>query len=174
MVMCINGCCEMTAEIYEGIEIDVCAECGGVWLDFGELPEIVETQEITWPERVIEQVMSTTGGMGVPIEERQRELYCSKCSTPLKPVNYQATSGIVIDICENDHGVWLDKGELDKIQIYMEKWQTIARDNRSQYQSMLNDLQQDHDAKQAEAALSGPSRFRSINSFLNVLMRLGD
>jgi uncharacterized protein len=37
---------------------------------------------------------------------------CLRCSTPMVITEKK---GIEIDYCPNCHGVWLDKGELDKI-----------------------------------------------------------
>ena len=36
---------EMEVQEYEGVEIDVCGECKGVWLDREELKKIVDTEE---------------------------------------------------------------------------------------------------------------------------------
>lgn len=35
----------------QGIEIDYCPECRGVWLDRGELDKIIERSEAAWPHR---------------------------------------------------------------------------------------------------------------------------
>ena len=53
---------EMEVQEYEGVEIDVCGECKGVWLDREELKRIVDTEEEKFePEeikRVLEEVMA--------------------------------------------------------------------------------------------------------------------
>lgn len=38
---------------------------------------------------------------------------CPKCATPLLAVNRQ--EGVIIDQCSSCQGIWLDRGELDKI-----------------------------------------------------------
>lgn len=112
----------MNTVVYEGVEIDVCRNCIGVWLDDTELAEIVETKERKWPAGVIEGVLKVTGKMGVPNEEFDRDLACPECNEELGPVNYLANSGVIINTCVKGHGVWLDNGELAKIQIFMENW----------------------------------------------------
>ncbi len=119
---CLNDCGPMNTVVYEGVEIDVCRNCIGVWLDDTELAEIVETKERKWPAGVIEGVLKVTGKMGVPNEEFDRDLACPECNEELGPVNYLANSGVIINTCVKGHGVWLDNGELAKIQIFMENW----------------------------------------------------
>ncbi|NDC23341.1 MAG: hypothetical protein EB078_06810 [Proteobacteria bacterium] len=38
----------------------------------------------------------------------------------MNALNYAYQSGVVIDTCPNGHGVWLDSGELEKVQIFKE------------------------------------------------------
>jgi len=125
---CLNNCGQMSTVVYEGVEIDVCRNCIGVWLDDSELAEIVENRERQWPAGVIEQVLKVTGKMGVPREEFDRELVCPVCRGELVPVNYLANSGVIINTCFKKHGVWLDNGELAKIQIFMENWNRPTKD----------------------------------------------
>jgi uncharacterized protein len=37
---------------YENVQIDVCDNCGGVWLDAGEMQKIVQKADKTWIERL--------------------------------------------------------------------------------------------------------------------------
>ena len=38
---CPKCCAELIAVPYRGIELDKCSRCQGVWLDFGELDQVV-------------------------------------------------------------------------------------------------------------------------------------
>lgn len=126
---CLNRCGSMLEVFYNDVEIDVCPVCIGVWLDDTELAEIVRSPERSWPPGVVEHVLEVTGKMGIPSAEFERVLDCPQCSEILDPVNYQANSGIITNTCQNGHGVWLDHGELAKVQIYMEHWRKITRDS---------------------------------------------
>jgi Zn-finger nucleic acid-binding protein len=44
---------------------------------------------------------------------------CPECSEPMNALAYQA-SGVVIDACPSDHGVWLDSGEFGRIVEHLE------------------------------------------------------
>ncbi|NOQ36772.1 MAG: hypothetical protein GQ569_12910 [Methylococcaceae bacterium] len=119
---CVNGCGDMAVTLYEGVEIDTCPECKGVWLGNEELKHIISTEDEAWPEEEIAKVLEKTGKAGVPDDEIHREIPCPECSALMPATNYQYSSGIIINKCKNNHGVWLDEGELDKIQIYKEHW----------------------------------------------------
>ncbi len=39
----------------------------------------------------------------------------------MAPINYDYSSGIILDRCPQGHGLWLDGGELEKVQIVREQ-----------------------------------------------------
>lgn len=127
IVKCVNGCGDMAITLYEGLEIQTCSHCHGVWLDYNDLNKIVETLDESWSEEEINKVLEKSGHAGVPKDEIKREIPCPECSALMPAVNYQYSSGIIINKCKKNHGVWLDDGELDKIQIYMEHWQKVGK-----------------------------------------------
>ena len=87
--MCLDCQREMEKRDFDGVEIDVCSECGAVWLDGGELKELT----------------------GLNPEEG-RVLACDKCGWTM---NTKVVLGIEIDYCPSCGGVYLDPGELEKI-----------------------------------------------------------
>ncbi len=174
MIECVNGCGIMNQTLYEGVEIDFCKKCAGVWLDFGELTTIIERKEKKWPQDVITKILSTTGKAGMPLSEKSRNLTCNKCKNPLAPVNYQNHSGIIVNTCLNGHGLWLDAGELDKIQIYMEKWAALAEQNAQKYQAILDDIEKEQLTRAETNLSSGPSNFEPINALLTKIIQLFD
>ena len=120
---CLNGCGELTSTLYEGFEIKTCTECESIWLKYKTLTNIVETEEETWTEFERKVSLTTAGQSGVPKEEIERVRFCPECKQPMQTINYQYSSGVIIDKC-SQHGVWLDKGELEKIQIYKEHYKS--------------------------------------------------
>ena len=172
MVECINGCGVMTPTHYEGVEIDVCGICSGVWLDFGELTQIIETRDAAWSASVIEKVLASLGGKGVAAEERERDLTCRVCNHELPPSNYQTNSGVIVNTCPKGHGLWLDPGELEKLQIYMERWQDIAARDADKHQDLLRQIETDYAEKERQSLREGPAYFDFINIFINRVIRL--
>ncbi len=87
---------------YERVEIDVCDDCGGIWLDTGELETILGTGRAS---------------TGQPTKNAKGEelLDCPVCVSKLAKGKY-GTTEIIVDRCPHGDGVFLDKGELEAIQ----------------------------------------------------------
>ena len=101
----------LTATTLREVEIDKCDSCGGRWLDAGELQQFVD--EPTTPQK------SSTPG-AIPDSDRARQLTCPRCpSASLVPTEFKASESatkIVIDTCSKCGGIWLDRGELERIR----------------------------------------------------------
>jgi Zn-finger nucleic acid-binding protein len=117
---CVNGCGVLTPNQYEGVNVAVCKQCKGIWLSLKKLNQIISTESKVWTEQQRAEILRETGKVGVPQQELERHLDCPECGELMPANNYQYSSGIIINKCKNNHGVWLDSGELTKIQIYKE------------------------------------------------------
>ncbi len=115
----------MTTKKYESVNIDECTGCHGVWLDDNELALIIQdtSQDFTPDERVKAYEMKGRD------HHDSHNLSCPKCSATLRVIQYAYNSGVFIDHCPHKHGVWLDPGELSKIQIYMEQILELHKKN---------------------------------------------
>jgi Zn-finger nucleic acid-binding protein len=83
------------------MEVDQCAKCQGVWLDDGEIAQLigaVAVRPLPIPRNAVEQ---------------QGQL-CPRCRKPLFLFSYPGTA-TVIDVCQQCAGIWLDAGELQEI-----------------------------------------------------------
>ena len=112
---CPNCSHDMVLVKYENVTIDECPGCGGVWLDDRELNAIIADGTETFSAEEKNNAVRLKG-----LDRPPKTLACPKCQAPMKVVNYAYNSGVFIDSCPNNHGVWLDKGELVKIQILMD------------------------------------------------------
>lgn len=98
---------------YEGVEIDACRQCGGEWLDAGELRQLIEVSE---PGGEAEVAAARRARMpGVVLDRVRENLLCPVCRRPMTAFNYGGDSGIILDKCEQCGGIWLDAGELHKV-----------------------------------------------------------
>ncbi len=86
------------------VEIDYCTACKGIWLDRGELDLIFSTSE----KKEIAKLFSVKNNL----DEIKRR--CPNCKKKMDKVEFENT-GIIIDRCSEDHGVWFDSGELKSI-----------------------------------------------------------
>lgn len=83
------------------VEIDYCTVCKGIWLDRGELDLIFSSPD----KKEIEKLFSVKNNL----DEITRR--CPICKKKMDKVEFEQT-GIIIDRCKNDHGLWFDSGEL--------------------------------------------------------------
>ncbi len=88
---------------YASVEVDYCPECGGLWLDAGELDLLLGQHHLT------EGFLRAGGKTAIKKEKPRR---CPICRIKMEK---HATGGAVpvtYDRCGRDHGLWFDKGEL--------------------------------------------------------------
>ena len=91
-------------------EVDRCPGCKGVWLDTGE------GEALTCPVGLNQEDLGAL--LDDTLQEqppRAEPLDCPRCGTKMWLENF-AKSSVEIDRCKC--GVWLDAGELEKIQSY--------------------------------------------------------
>jgi Zn-finger nucleic acid-binding protein len=86
------------------VEIDYCSECKGIWLDNGELDLIFSSSD--------RKEISKSFSIKNDFDETKRR--CPNCKKKMDKVEFENT-GIIIDKCIDEHGVWFDSGELKSI-----------------------------------------------------------
>jgi len=113
---------------YEGVFIFLCPQGHGHWLPGDALKTIVERREQKIPSEVFEQVKKDLAPKPIETKFLPKDVRCPVCGAVCEKVNYAYSSGIIIDRCPSGCGVWLDKGELEKIQAFVEIWDHKARE----------------------------------------------
>lgn len=96
----------------EGVEIDHCLACGGIWLDTGEL-EIL-TGSGAQSTRLLNQLASE--GDRCPGKHK-----CPICLKRMEAVTVAAMLPIQLDRCYANHGIWFDRGELRAVLKYLDQ-----------------------------------------------------
>jgi len=91
----------------EDVEIDHCTDCGGIWLDTGELELLMGK-----PAGARELLSSFKVDISCP-EKPQK---CPICDKKMNKIAVGvSTPAILIDKCPRGDGLWFDKGELQNI-----------------------------------------------------------
>ena len=105
MVACPICKKNMKEKVKDGVTIDIC-ETHGIWLDKGELHELIESNRtsLSWWENLFHQRQYSN-------VDDNRTLQCPKCS---KDMSLETYLSVQIDWCA-DHGVWLDQNELEML-----------------------------------------------------------
>src|SRR5262245_65486668 len=103
-------CCRCDGDLapvaYEGVAIDRCPKCRGVWLDEQEMTKIVRVHEVTFAPELVRTTLAAAKP-GVADAERQPVMRCTKCQGQMGAVNYAYWWGIVVNGCAGVHGIWL-------------------------------------------------------------------
>ena len=107
------------------VEIDYCIECGGIWLDAGELEILLEE-----PEKV-EKVLRNA----IPVPKTSDSFRkCPICLKKMEEIELGIESKIYIDRCKSGHGLWFDRGELEEVI------KIIDHDESSKVAKLLKDI----------------------------------
>ena len=104
------------------VEIDYCTVCKGIWLDRGELDLIFSSAD--------KKEIAKSFSIKNEVDEIKRR--CPNCKKKMNKVEFEST-GIIIDKCTDDHGIWFDSGELKSIL-------KSAEENNSRIIQMLKEL----------------------------------
>lgn len=88
------------------VEVEICPDNHGMWLDKGELDHLDES---VWgnAEEDIEYV---------EVKSPSAAVDCPKCATRMALLSPVDKRDLVIDYCPSCAGVWLDNGEIDGIR----------------------------------------------------------
>jgi len=89
------------------VEIDYCTDCGGIWLDAGELELLLGE-----PEKA-KQLLDS---FKVDSSSTEKPRKCPICDKKMRKiiVGYSKPA-LLIDKCRRGDGLWFDKGELQDI-----------------------------------------------------------
>jgi Zn-finger nucleic acid-binding protein len=105
--MCPNCKEPMVAFELEGVEIDRCLECGGTWLDAGEIELIAELAGVD--SGGIAQALIKAGKVG------HGKRKCVRCWRKLRVIAIGEEPPIELDSCPVGHGLWFDRGEMEAV-----------------------------------------------------------
>lgn len=109
----------------EGVDFDYCTACKGMWFDKDEMAAMADLPaDIPKPGDVKGTAVWT-------------KLPCPRCLTVLKEMNLVADDDLRIDHCPRCQGIWLDKGELKRV----EKIAARIEDPRSRVMRVCKELE---------------------------------
>ena len=100
---------ELSRTTAEGVELDRCVTCRGVFLEHGELNRVAEPTAGDLEYSTVHAESFRHGDSFGPA-------HCPRCSgSEMKKVEFNVHSGIILDYCEGCRGFWLDGQELERI-----------------------------------------------------------
>ena len=115
----------ITLELHQ-VEVDFCTLCNGIWLDAGELEILLGNGD-----KARKLLDSFEVHSAYPEKPRRCPICLKKM---LKIVIGDCKPPLVIDKCPKSHGLWFDKGELQRI------FEKANLDKDSKIQKLLLDI----------------------------------
>lgn len=92
---------------FEGLEVDLCPRCGGLWLDRGEI-----TRAARLPDAELTRLRTLLTDVGGPPPLPADDVVaCPACDGRLSEV---VLGSVHVDYCGTCHGIFLDRGELEE------------------------------------------------------------
>ena len=88
------------------VEIDYCDNCGGIWLDSGEIELLLNdspTKDKIFSSLKLSAIL------------KEKKIKCPFCRKKMDKVKIEAGDIVIIDKCKLNEGFWFDKNELQKI-----------------------------------------------------------
>lgn len=124
MRICPNCREPLQSASLNGIALDLCRKCAGIWFDAGELVKLKESSSTAWENTEdavrpsVEAPPPNTAPSGRP---------CPACGKAMYRYAYLYTTTVMLDGCESCGGVWVDDKELDSMAGWASK--EAAADN---------------------------------------------
>lgn len=88
----------------EGITVDRCIGCGGIWFDKWEAEDLIEARY-----GISVDTGSRVKGMKM---DKLRDISCPRCSIKMQTVSDREDPKLKFEVCTDCHGYFLDAGEL--------------------------------------------------------------
>jgi Zn-finger nucleic acid-binding protein len=116
-----------------------CARCGSLFLSNEVFRTVVEGADARVIARAVEGE-DPKGARTLPRSFHYRK--CPFCSGLMARRNYGAGSGVILDICR-EHGVFLDRGELTAVVVFLESggWDRVRKRERERLSEEISVLE---------------------------------
>ena len=108
----------MGQKILHGQTLDICAACGGIWIDRDEMGPLLKTPA-EFPSAEALAALKKDLEWSASYDGAPSRL-CPKCEKRMARHLFAALSGIALDYCSAD-GIWCDPAELDRLAEFIDK-----------------------------------------------------
>jgi Zn-finger nucleic acid-binding protein len=114
MLDCPRDGARLVSVDLDGLHLDTCPVCAGLWFDLGELrrAEELEDHDLHWLEFTLWRDEGS-------FELTPTPMRCPRCSERLGSALYHDT-GVLVHMCPSCEGTWLDHGDLEFIVRHLE------------------------------------------------------
>ncbi len=118
---------DMQPRTYEGQLISHCPNCDGNWLGRSQLKHVINTRTVQFDMQLARSLALTAPSRHIASKELDRLLSCPACNLDLQTRKYADDSAITVNRCDTCEGVWLDRGELEMVQMLVEAFEELLK-----------------------------------------------
>lgn len=150
---------------YDSQVVEVCPGCKGEWLHAGELQKIVEHHNEVFTDKEIASLDAVDKEMFTAEKDDHDELNCPVCEgVRMEHFNYGDTTGIILHKCAECGGIWMDKGELEKVEEVVDGWKADLNKDEARYGKVIDKIEaQEQQELDKDVSIS---RFGFVNAVL--------
>ncbi len=107
---CPDCSAELVQKVRDGVEMEVCPSCQGMWLSRQELAQL--------EDEVFDFGDDEKGSLMLGFTPSTRK--CPQCGNPMKTFEYRFYN-LEMDFCEQQHGYWLEADEDKRVLALMKE-----------------------------------------------------
>jgi hypothetical protein len=120
---------------HEGIELDYCTNCQGVWFDSEELELLLDKMGFEAHGLPLDDMLSRPEA-----ETSERKRRCPICGQKMKKATMGRQPEVLIDVCPQGDGLWFDGGEVTELVKHLAKEPSKKGDPQQQVTAFLGDV----------------------------------
>ncbi len=107
-IACVKCNAELEKSIVYDVEVDVCRQCGGIWLDRGEIAALASI-----PDSELAELRATHGQLAPAPARASKPAKLLRCPACPGTLEERLIGPVRVDFCKRCQGFHLDRGELD-------------------------------------------------------------
>jgi len=127
----------LIATTQDHIAISKCSKCDGVWLHQEDLNTLIHFHEKNFSVDLIQKTLKLAHA-GLTDAEKADTPACPQCNAPMAAMNYNYSSGIIINTCLSHHGLWLDHDELIEAEASMDYWDEQKKAHDKEWRELVD------------------------------------
>lgn len=146
---------ELSTFQVDEMKLEQCTSCEGMWFDKDEIRQVKDKadSDLNWMDFEIWKHADK-------FKSGKHKYNCPKCNQKMEVLNYDETN-IEIDYCKSCEGVWLDKGEIQKLIAALED--ELLTKSFSEYVKKT--------LEEAKELITGPESFISEWKDFSIILR---
>lgn len=154
---CVHCSAPLELRSHEAVHVLACPAAHGVFIHADALQHAVRDRTADRPATEERTAEDSQGAIAIEaLRERERDHACPTCGELMDKRVFAYESGIPIDVC-HVHGIWLDQGELERIEAWYEAHERHLDSDRARWAGPDGELEQIEERHEREAARSAGS-----------------